>query len=102
MLDLHGTRVRLLLGVGSWVSQLLQGFEELSLWLPYSSGSPTLNGLTICFEGNLRKCFGEVVSALLVRGALQYVEFFVINVLPEPVPLAQELLGSVSNPVVGG
>ena len=64
--------------------------------------SPTLDRLSIVFEQRLGQSFGEVVRSHFGRWTLDDIEFFVIIMIPEPVPFCQEILRPAGDTMVLG
>ena len=57
-------------------------------------------GGSVGFEDGPSQGLGQIIGPLFVCRALEDVEFVVVHVCPEPMPLAQEILRSVGNPVI--
>ena len=63
--------------------------------------SPTLSKLSNAFENFSVETLGEVIGQLVGGGNLEHFNISVANVVPKEVPLNQEVLGAVSNALLG-
>ena len=57
--------------------------------------------LPVLFEQILREILCEKVSILFGSGALDDLEVALVVLIPKPVPLDLEVLGTIGDPVVG-
>ena len=63
--------------------------------------SPTLSKLSNAFENFSIEALGKVVSQLVSGRNLEHFDISVANVVPKEVPLNQEVLGAISNALLG-
>ncbi len=63
--------------------------------------SPTLSKLSNAFENFSVEALGKVVSQLVCSGNLEHFDISVANMVPEEVPLNQEILGAVGDALLG-
>ena len=68
----------------------------------FDDQSPTLRPLSVACEECQGEHFGHVIGILEVRGALEDFEHLLVDEIPKPVPLAQEVLGAICDSMVGG
>ena len=63
--------------------------------------SPTLTKLSSAFENFSVEALGKVDCQLVCSGNLEHFDISVANMVPEEVPLNQEVLGAVGNALLG-
>ena len=63
--------------------------------------SPTLSKLSNAFENFSVEALGKVIGQLVGCGNLEDFNVSIANMVPEEVPLNQEVLGAVSNALLG-
>jgi hypothetical protein len=63
--------------------------------------SPTLSKLSNAFENLSVEALGKVVSQLVCGGNLEHFNISVANMVPEEVPINQEILGAVGDALLG-
>ncbi len=63
--------------------------------------SPTLSKLSNAFENFSVEALGKIVSQLVSGCNLEHFDIAIANMVPEEVPLNQEVLGAISNALLG-
>ena len=64
--------------------------------------SPTLSKLSNALENFSVEALGKVVGQLVSSGNLEHFDISVADMVPEEMPLNQEVLGAVGNTLLGG